>query len=260
MSVFISGCNPNKQARDEISQSGSKSVAKSEDLIRIEGDEVFYRGKLLANLPAKSRQQMQDLLQKAKIYPKLPDGTLVPEITQLPDNKIFLSGGVGKNNTYSVNTWIFDEKTGKLNAGPQLVRESIKHATLLLSDGRILISGGATARPVEIDKIQIYDPSQNQIKASGTLIFPRYEHAMTEISPGIVVITGGATRNGDGDEVELFDLKSAKSRLCGKMKQPRKQHDCLKAGENTVILLGGLGYEHTGEPLEAEQLVIRENK
>lgn len=259
------GCTSGSQNAGGDSASQSKLAqlrlqATAENSVKIEQGKVYLDGKFLIDLPAKDRLKMQECLRKASYYPRLPDGVLAPEVTRLLDGRIFVSGGIGRNNTYSAGTWIYDEKNNQLIVGAKIAHQSIKHATLLLNDGKVLISGGSTARPQEIENIQIWNPSQNSVSQAGILVYPRYEHSMIELAPGKIVITGGATRNGEGDEIELYDLSTAKSRMIGRLKQPRKQHDCIKVGENKIVLLGGQGFEHGAEPLPPEVVVIPENK
>lgn len=236
------------------------SDAQSASLVSMQDNQVSYRGKTIGVLPDSLRLKAQKELESAGYFPKLPDGVLVPEITRLKDGRIWLSGGVGANNTYSCNTWFFDPKTKQLIKGPRLAKESIKHSTLLLPDGKVLVSGGSTARPVEIELVQLMDPKTNSIVNCGKLIFARYEHSMVEIAPGVIAITGGATRNGDQDEVEIFDLNLAQSRMVGHLMGPRKQHDSLKIDSNHIMVLRGRGFEYKEKELEPEVFVIPENK
>jgi len=236
------------------------SSATESQFVDIRQDQVFYQSKILGNLPDVARRKAQLVLESAGFYPKLPNGVLVPEITVLADGRIWLSGGVCKNNTYSFDSWFFNPKTKQLSKGAQLAKESIKHATLVLSDGRVLLSGGSTARPQEIGLIQILDPGANVITTCGKLIFARYEHSMVEIAPGVIAITGGATCNGDQDEVEIFDLNEKKSRMVGHLASPRKQHESLKIDESHVLVLKGRGFEYKNQELEPEVFVIPGNK
>ncbi|MDX2106577.1 MAG: hypothetical protein SFY67_09260 [Candidatus Melainabacteria bacterium] len=257
--IFASGHGCSKQERS-VDQSQS-SLESQENLdVEIQNDRVLYKGEFIGVLPDSIPKNAQKTLEAALVYPKLPDGVLVPEITLLRDGRIWLSGGVGKNNTYSRQTWFFDPVTKKLNKGPDLAGESIKHATLVLSDGRVLISGGSTARPQEIGLVQILDPKKSAVSSLGSLVFPRYEHSMVELTPEIVAITGGGTKNGDQDEVELFDLKTNKSRMVGHLSTPRKQHQSLKLSSNEILILLGRGFEYTNRELKPEIFVIPENK
>ena len=256
------GCSIQEKSVDaERSGQSQKSLKgpKNTD-VQIQNDKVIYKGESIGVLPDSVTKKAQKVLESASFYPKLPDGVLVPEITLLRDGRIWLSGGVGKNNTYSRQTWFFDPVTKKLNKGPDLAGESIKHATLVLSDGRVLISGGSTARPQEIGLVQILDPKKNAVISLGSMVFPRYEHSMVELSPEIIAITGGGTKNGDQDEVELFDLKTNKSRMVGHLSTPRKQHQSLKIGSNEILVLQGRGFEYTNRELKPENFVIPENK
>lgn len=259
VSAALQGCN--NSVSDQAQMAGAKkSEDKALSACVIRNDQIFYKGKLVGTLPESSLKEAQQALEAAGFYPKLPDGILVPEITPLNDGRIWLSGGVGKNNTYSSQTWFFNPSTKHLDKGPNLKSESIKHSTLVLSDGRVLVSGGSTARPVEIGIVSILDPKTNVIESLGSLVFPRYEHSMVELAPNIIAITGGATRNGDQDEVEIFDLEKKKSQLVGHLSLPRKQHQSLKIDQNQVLVLKGKGFEYTGTELGPEVFVIPENK
>lgn len=228
--------------------------------VQVREDNVFYNNEMVGTLPQSGVQKAQKVLESAGFYPKLPNGVLVPEITVLNDGRIWLSGGVGKNNTYSRETWFFDPKSKQLSKGPELKSESIKHACLVLKNGKVLISGGSTARPQEIGLIQILDPQKNQIQTLGNLVFWRYEHSMVELAPGVVAITGGATRNGDQDEVEIFDMNKKTSRMVGHLAVPRKQHQSLKIDDKKLLLLQGRGFEFKSEELGPEVFVIPESK
>lgn len=255
----LQGCNDSAIEQTQVA-SGKKSEEQPLSAFEIRNDQVFYKGKLVGTLPDSSLKKAQKTLEVAGFYPKLPDGILVPEITPLPDGRIWLSGGVGKNNTYSSQTWFYNPSTNQLEKGPNLKNESIKHATLVLSDGKVLLSGGSTARPIEIGSVSILDPTTNVIESLGSLVFPRYEHSMVELAPNVIAITGGATRNGDQDEVEIFDLEKKKSRMVGHLSLPRKQHQSLKIDQNQVLVFQGKGFEYTGKELGPEVFVIPENK
>ncbi|MCW5824559.1 MAG: hypothetical protein KIT34_17300 [Cyanobacteria bacterium TGS_CYA1] len=257
--IFASGHGCSKQERS-VDQSQSSPESQKNLDVEIQNDRVLYKGEFIGVLPDSIPKNAQKTLEAALVYPKLPDGVLVPEITLLRDGRIWLSGGVGKNNTYSRQTWFFDPVTKKLNKGPDLAGESIKHQTLVLSDGRVLVTGGSTARPQEVGLVQILDPRKNVVSTVGNLVFPRYEHAMVELTPGVVAITGGGTRNGDQDEVELFDLKTNKSRMVGHLSTPRKQHQSLKLSTNQILVLQGRGFDYDKQELQPEVFVIPENK
>ena len=251
------GCSK-QEGSVEPGQRSLKSSNSSE--VEIQNDRVLYKGEFIGVLPDSITKKVQKILESASIYPKLPDGILVPEITQLQDGRIWLSGGIGKNNAYSCQTWFFDPTTKKLSKGPDLAGESIKHQTLVLSDGRVLVSGGSTARPQEIGLVQILDPKKNVVSTVGNLVYPRYEHSMVELTPEVVAIIGGGTRNGDQDEVELFDLKTKKSRMVGHLSAPRKQHQSLKLSSNRILVLQGRGFDYAKKELQPEVFVIPESK
>ena len=101
---------------------------------------------------------------------------LVPRIghtaTLLKDGRVFIAGGETNvkdwiDEEHLKSTEIFDPRTGKSVAGPDMQKLRSEHCAFLLKDGRVLLYGSH----YELNNllVEIYDPATNTIKVVGEL-------------------------------------------------------------------------------------------
>jgi RHS repeat-associated protein len=146
---------------------------------------------------------------KSKSLPDMALARAFHSATILPDGRVFVFGGVGKNQRVLNTGMVVDPVTGE--SENVLARSGLSprayHTTSLLTDGRVLIVGGRSERLIESS--QIWDYRTLTTEAAGTLSVAREKHAATLLADGNVLIEGGVDEAGNEIKAaELFNVEA----------------------------------------------------
>jgi hypothetical protein len=112
----------------------------------------------------------------------------------LPDGRVLIAGGQigGAWGTRTTSTEIYDPRTGKFTAGPELNENRFKlsKAVVSLKDRRVLIAGGA-------ERPEVYDPSSEAfVPVGGATLDGFCFSTATLLSDGRVLLAGGYAKPG----------------------------------------------------------------
>ena len=131
--------------------------------------------------------------------------------TILPDGRVFVFGGVGKNQRVLSTGTIIEPATGESIDVPAKsgLSSRVNHTATLLTDGRVLIVGGRTEGDRLIDVAQVWDYRLLTATSVGALSLAREKHTATLLADGNVLIEGGVDESGDEPEAaELFYVEA----------------------------------------------------
>jgi len=148
---------------------------------------------------------------KSKSLPDMAHARAYHSATILPDGRVFVFGGVGKNERILNTGLIVDPDTGK--SEDVLTKSGLSarayHTASLLTDGRVLIAGGRSEGDRLIESAQIWDYRTLTATSAGTLSLPRKKHTATLLTDGNVLIEGGVDATGaQTDTAELFNVEA----------------------------------------------------
>jgi hypothetical protein len=142
---------------------------------------------------------------KSKSLPELAQARAFHSATILPDGRVFVFGGIGKNQRALSSGLIVDPVTGESENVQSKLSARAYHTASTLTDGRVLIVGGRSDRV--IDSAQIWDSHTQTAEPAGTLSLAREKHTATLLMDGNVLIEGGVDESGQTTEAEeLFNL------------------------------------------------------
>ncbi len=155
--------------------------------------------------------------------------------TLLPDGRIFIAGGAFANQKPTAKTEIFDPKTNKSVAGPDLSEPRLSHTATLLVDGRVLIAGGVGRRSTDL-----FDPKAMKLVRGPDLTTVRDDHRATRLSDGRVLITAGQDEKARVQaSAEIFDPLTLRCRATGSLAVARADHCQVLLADGRVVVLGG---------------------
>jgi N-acetylneuraminic acid mutarotase len=115
--------------------------------------------------------------------------------TLLPNGKVLVVGGIGKDISISSSAELFDPAAEKWLLTGNLLTPHAHHTATLLPDGKVLVTGGRASSTAEM-----YDPAAGTWTTVGHLTTPRAYHTATLLPSGEVLFVGGTRgefRRGD---------------------------------------------------------------
>jgi hypothetical protein len=155
--------------------------------------------------------------------------------TRLEDGRVFIAGGLFANQKPTKKTEIYDPKTNRSIAGPDLTDARHSHTATLLADGRVLLAGGVGRKSTDL-----YDPRTNSIARGPSLLAVRDDHRATLLRDGSVLLTGGQDEKARVQRAcERIDAKATRSVAVGSLGEPRADHAQVLLGDGSVLVLGG---------------------
>lgn len=180
----------------------------------------------------------------------------------LPTGEVFICGGApsaeGENNTAATNhTWIFNAKTGKLRAGPDMKVARCAPTLTLLKAGKILISGGFSSMSKNpIEEICLYDSKTNSVTSVGSMQIARALHEAVELPNGQIVVLGGESKSESGEEarvIEIINLSGVQCITRAKLNLCRTSPIVICVG-NRIVVVGGWSLSPGDEHLWVKQV------
>jgi RHS repeat-associated protein len=138
------------------------------------------------------------------IKTKLHHGRAWHSATMLPDGRVFVLGGIGRNGEVLRSAELFDPQTQTftLLTVPEIAAQAY-HSATLLTDGQVLITGGSGETLLWDFKTKVFRTLAAKLSAA------RQKHKATLLFDGNLLIEGGV--DGNGNEVttaELFNVSS----------------------------------------------------
>jgi hypothetical protein len=159
--------------------------------------------------------------------------------TRLRGGRVLIAGGFGDDRRALRSTEIFDPKTGKFSAGPDMSEARLGHSATPLPDGSVLIAGGMNDG--YLNAAEIFDAAALRFKPVGKMTRARSDHGSAVLGGGRVLIAGGV---GTGwtflSDAEIFDSGSGRfSPINGQMTAARESHTLTPLADGRVLIAGG---------------------
>ncbi|MBY0470747.1 hypothetical protein K2X30_06215 [bacterium] len=160
--------------------------------------------------------------------------------TLLPDGKVLIVGGIGKDTAlvYNPLTHSFTEVAKWMHS------QRANHTATLLNDGRVLITGGTTTATLEIptQSAEIFDPKSMTFQELSTgLSVPRSNHTATLMADGRVLLAGGHNGNRSVNTADIYDPKTGEISpiKSARMNVGRGAHQATLLPDGRVLFTGG---------------------
>jgi len=162
-------------------------------------------------------------------------------ITQLPDGRLLLIGGVGPDGQ-SVSSSISDPHNGERVSLNDKLLERAWHSATMLPDGRVLIVGGVSSRGELVQSAGIFDAEKlffQELPAGS--VTPRAYHSATLLTDGRVLLFGGiSTKSLPLSRAELWSFKTQKSTVvAGRPAGTRLKAKATLLADGNVLIEGG---------------------
>lgn len=161
--------------------------------------------------------------------------------TLLASGEVLITGGCSVDgcelDDRGRTTELFDPRTGRFRAGPQMLRPRVGHAAVRLHDGSVLIAGGWGASDPTATA-ELYEPGQG-LSRLPPMTTARGGFSATLLRDGRVLIAGGTDGRRSLRSAELFDPGSRSFRATGSMRSARAAHAAAVVRGGRVLLAGG---------------------
>jgi hypothetical protein len=172
--------------------------------------------------------------------------------TRLLDDRVLVTGGLGRDALALASAERFDPRTGLFTSVAPMRRPRWRHgATLLPGDGRVLVTGGlVTAWGPPTAEVEVYDPVLERFSPLASMGLARARHAAVAfIDPATkrprVLVAGGEGEAAISSEV--FDLDGGEFRFAGKLPRERVAGTAVLLEDGTIALAGGV--DLSGRPV-----------
>jgi len=193
---------------------------------------------------------------------------LAPALTQLPNNRVLVSGGVqigfffgiptSASSTNNCQRWTNGSWGGGANMSQG--RAGHQYNQVRLNDGRILMTGGVdvpsllgATNAAPINGAEAYNPSSNSWQTVNMPV-DRALHTATLLDDGRVAVCGGAqgllTAPISIADVHLFNPSTNSWSGAPSLTGPRASHTAQLLPDGTLALFGGQGASNTLRSVE----------
>ncbi|MBS0474306.1 MAG: hypothetical protein JSR28_04035 [Proteobacteria bacterium] len=166
---------------------------------------------------------------------RLPDGTRVSDMANLPDGRILFSTEEGG----PMGLLAFDPVTKRFQAigHPTMVVNGSAKLTDL-GNGRVLVTHlDYGERDATHSNAYLFDAATSRVIALPSMAQARQNHEATLLTDGRVLITGGTDHE---PSAELFDPDKRVFVPTGPMLNPRSLHTATRMNDGRVLIVGGV--------------------
>ncbi|HEY3972788.1 MAG TPA: kelch repeat-containing protein [Candidatus Sulfotelmatobacter sp.] len=159
--------------------------------------------------------------------------------TLLPNGKVFIAGGMRRNQDFYKSAELYDPATGKFQPAGEMHERRVGHIAVLLPSGKVLIAGGWVGMG-GTDSAELYDPAIGKFKVIGKMTVPRGRPSATLLANGDVLIASGEIRDNESlASAEIFHASSLTFQASGAMHHARIAHTATLLEDGRVLIAGG---------------------
>lgn len=192
---------------------------------------------------------------KWKPGPPMTVGRSHHAATLLADGRVLVTGGTtheasddGHRFVALASAEVFDPKTNRWTAVPDMAEARNGHTATLLDDGTVLVVGGAREQRTHLASVERFDPKTNSWTPAKPLATPRWLHAAVHLADDSVVVVGGRSNQAQGGKgpgvslatVERFEPKTGAWTTVAPMSEERQRAGiAVLADGETVVAVGG---------------------
>jgi hypothetical protein len=159
------------------------------------------RGGLLSQTAHRTTSIYDPRTDTCQFGPQLTTPRSLHAVTQLPDGRWLVSGGVDQFNDPQALCEIYDPAADTFTACAPMLVPRMGHTATLLANGKVLVTGGLqamTVTPTALSAVrdatnatELYDPVANTWAAGPNLRTPRAAHFAIQRPDGRVLLAGG---------------------------------------------------------------------
>ena len=162
--------------------------------------------------------------------------------TLLPDGRVFIAGGMRRNQEFYKSTELYDPSTRQFQAAGEMNLARVGHAAVLLRSGKVLIVGGWIGHGCT-DSAELYDPSTGKFTVIAKMASKHGQPSATLLSNGDVLIAGGADHVTPGGiaSAEIFHADTLRFEPVASMHYSRISHTATLLNDGRVLIAGGRG-------------------
>ncbi len=148
----------------------------------------------------------------ANLFSKVPgtmfEGRYAPAAALLPEGKVLIAGGFGREAVPQKSAETYDPATGKFELLPaEMVAAHGEMATVALPDGSVLLAGGFSSATKTLKTGELFNPVTRSFEKVGSeMVVERDAPGAVLLPSGKVFITGGTQETGPNTlTAELYD-------------------------------------------------------
>ncbi len=217
------------------------------------------RGQLLAQQAWSTTEVYDPMTDTFSPGPAMNAPRSLHSMTQLPDGRWLLVGGVNATNDPQASCEVYDPVLDTFVSVASLGTPRMGHTATLLANGKVLVTGGIQAMPVTPTQLEpihqtvrtteLYDPATNVWTPGPNLLTPRAGHAAVTRPDGKVLLAGGISWDTNiilgwvpavRRSCDLYDPAANTVAAAPQMANARSLIDPVDLGNDRWLFAGGI--------------------
>jgi len=217
------------------------------------------RGQLLAQQAWSSTEVYDPMTDLFSPGPTMNAPRSMHSMTELPDGRWLLVGGVNATNDPQASCEVYDPALDTFVPVASLGTPRMGHTATLLANGKVLVTGGIQAMPVTptqlepihqtVNTTEIYDPATDVWTPGPNLLTPRAGHAALVRPDGKVLLAGGISWDNNiilgwvpavRRSCDLYDPAANTVAAAPQMANARSLIDPVDLGNDRWLFAGGI--------------------
>ncbi|MFE8599422.1 kelch repeat-containing protein [Archangium violaceum] len=166
----------------------------------------------------------------------------------LPDGKVLVVGGVGKDSYYLATAELYDPAEGTWSAVGSMGSARSSHTATLMPDGKVLVAGGSGGSSSYFATAEVYDPAKGTWSTTGSMGSVRTSHTATLLQDGKVLAVGGhGGSSGSLETAEVYDPARGTWSATRSMTMSPYDHTATLLPDGKVLVVGSGSYLSAAE-------------